>query len=300
MSLEYCTPSDVPQEVLQYDGDVAQMDVGKSGKIGYLQLELQNDSEKHKTIITRKKTQVPLYVQKALHYDVDYPSMAHLFILSPSGGILQGDRYRMDVELKNNAITHLTTQGATRIYKMNSNYATHLVTINLKNNSYLEFIPEQIIPYSDSRFYQKTQLNIDESSTVVYSETIVPGRIAMGEMFDFDVCYLKTEGGINDKIQFRDSSLLIPKKQKIQSLAMFDDKTILTSVYVMTKKPVEKINMMINEMFSQLQDVSGGSSMMPGKSGLSIRILGNSSEDQKTIIYEILKIIRKEILFVYL
>ena len=85
---------------------------------------------------------------------------------------------------------------------------------------------------------QKTQLNIDDSSTVVYSETIVPGRIAMGEMFDFDVCYLKTDGTLNEKIQFRDSSLLMPKTQKIQSLAMFDTKTILTSIYVMTKKPI--------------------------------------------------------------
>ena len=68
----------------------------------------------------------------------------------------------------------------------------------------------------------------------------------------------------------------------------------------MTKKPVKNINNMINEMFSQLHDVSGGSSMMPNESGLSIRILGNSSEDQKTIIYEILKMIRKEILFEYL
>ena len=41
MSLEHCTPSDIPQEISQYDGDVAQMNVGKSGKIGYLQLELQ-------------------------------------------------------------------------------------------------------------------------------------------------------------------------------------------------------------------------------------------------------------------
>ena len=68
----------------------------------------------------------------------------------------------------------------------------------------------------------------------------------------------------------------------------------------MTKKPVMKINEMINKMFFQLHDVSGGSSMMPNESGLSIRILGNSSEDQKTIIYELLKIIRKEILSDYL
>ena len=300
MNLEHCTPSDIPQEILQYDGDVAQMSVGKSGKIGFLELELQNDLDRQKTIITRKQTQVPLYVQKALHYDLDYPSMAHVFILSPSGGILQGDRYRMDVDLKNNAISHLTTQGATRIYKMESNYATHMVTLNLKDNSYLEFIPEQIIPYKNSRFYQKTNLEIDDSSTVVYSETIVPGRIAMGEMFDFDVCYLKTEGKINGKTKFRDSSLLTPKTQKIQSLTMFDNKTILTSVYVLTKKDVTKINDLINELFSNMENMSGGSSLLPNNSGISIRILGNSSEDQKITIYEILKIIRKEILPDYL
>ena len=300
MSLEFCTPSDIPEEISRYKGNVAQMNVGKSGKIGYLQLELQNDSDRQKTIITRKRTQVPLYVQKALHYDLDYPSMAHLFVLSPSGGILQGDRYRMDVELKNNAISHITTQGATRIYKMESDFATHMVTLSLKNNSYLEFIPEQIIPYNNSRFYQKTHLDIDDTSTVVYSETIVPGRIAMGEMFDFDVCYLKTEGTINEKMEFRDSSLLMPKTQKIQSLGIFDDKTILTSVYVLTKKHVTKINDLINELLSHLQGMSGSSSILPNDSGISIRILGNSSEDQKITIYEILKIIRKEILPDYL
>ena len=122
----------------------------------------------------------------------------------------------------------------------------------------------------------------------------------MGEMFDFDVCYLKTEGTINQTIQFRDSSLLIPKTQKIQSLSMFDDKTILTSIYVLTKKHVAKINDLINEMFSNIQGISGGSSIMPNDSGISIRILGNSSEDQKITIHQILKIIRKEILSEYL
>ncbi len=122
----------------------------------------------------------------------------------------------------------------------------------------------------------------------------------MGEMFDFDICYLKTEGSLNQKIQFRDSSLLMPKSQKIQSLAMFDDKTILTSVYVLTKKHVTKINNLINEMFSNIQGILGGSSILPNDLGVSIRILGNSSEEQKTTIYQILKIIRKEILPDYL
>ena len=32
------------------------MGVGKSGKIGFLELELQNDSDKQKTIITKNNT----------------------------------------------------------------------------------------------------------------------------------------------------------------------------------------------------------------------------------------------------
>ena len=135
---------------------------------------------------------------------------------------------------------------------------------------------------------------------MIYSETIVPGRIAMGEMFDFDICYLKTQGKINNQTKFRDSSLLSPKNQKIQSLTMFDDKTILTSLYLLTKKDVVKTQSLITEMFSHTQNMSAGCSILPNDSGLSIRILGNSSEDQKTIIHEILKIIRHEILPDYL
>ena len=122
----------------------------------------------------------------------------------------------------------------------------------------------------------------------------------MGEMFAFDVCFLKTEGIVNKKTNFRDSSLLLPKEQNIQSFTMFDEKTILTSIYLLTKKPTEKISLLINDIFSNTDYIVGGSSQLPNNSGLTIRILGNSSEDQKTTIYEILKIIRKEILSKYI
>ena len=123
--LKFCFPDDVPSQIASLDGKVSQMGVGKTGKVGFLKLVLEHDSQRSKTIVTEQRTQVPLYVQKALHYDETVPSMAHVFILSPSGGVLQGDRYRTDIELKNKAISHITTQGATRIYKMNSNYAKH-------------------------------------------------------------------------------------------------------------------------------------------------------------------------------
>lgn len=296
--LKFCSPEDVPSQFASFDGKIPQMDVGKTGKIGFLKLTLESDSQRNKTIITEQLSRVPLYVQKALYYDETIPSMAHVFVLSPSGGVLQGDRYRTDIELKNGAISHITTQGATRIYKMNSNYATQMINLNVGKNCYLEFLPEQLIPYKNSRYYQKATFKIDDSATLVYSETIVPGRVAMGELFDYDVCCLKTLC-YDDKqeIKFHDNCILEPKKQTMNSLGIFGNKTVHSMMYVVTKQEcIEELYETINQLFKDNDEIIGGASILPNNSGLSVRVLSNSSELNKTTVYNIAQIVRKQII----
>ena len=296
--LKFCFPEDVPSQFASFDGKISQMDVGKTGKIGFLKLTLGFDSQRNKTIITEQRSCVPLYVQRALYYDESIPSMAHVFVLSPSGGVLQGDRYRTDIELKNGAMSHITTQGATRIYKMNSNYATQMINLNVGKDCYLEFLPEQLIPYKNSRYYQKATFKVDDSATLVYSETIVPGRVAMGELFDYDVCCLKTLC-YDDKqeIKFHDNCILEPKKQTMNSLGIFGNRTVLSMMYVVTKKEcVEELYEIINQIFKDNDEIIGGASILPNNSGLSVRILSNSSEVNKITVYNIAQIIRKQII----
>lgn len=296
--LKFCSPEDIPSQFASFDGKIPQMDVGKTGKIGFLKLTLESDSQRNKTIITEQLSRVPLYVQKALYYDETIPSMAHVFVLSPSGGVLQGDRYRTDIELKNGAISHITTQGATRMYKMNSNYATQMINLNVGKNCYLEFLPEQLIPYKNSRYYQKATFKIDDSATLVYSETIVPGRVAMGELFDYDVCCLKTLC-YDDKqeIKFHDNCILEPKKQTMNSLGIFGNKTVHSMMYVVTKQEcIEELYETINQLFKDNDEIIGGASILPNNSGLSVRVLSNSSELNKTTVYNIAQIVRKQII----
>ncbi len=296
--LKFCFPEDVPSQFASFDGKIPQMDVGKTGKIGFLKLTLESDSQRNKTVITEQLSRVPLYVQKALYYDETIPSMAHVFVLSPSGGVLQGDRYRTDIELKNGAISHITTQGATRIYKMNSNYATQMINLNVGKNCYLEFLPEQLIPYKNSRYYQKATFKIDDSATLVYSETIVPGRVAMGELFDYDVCCLKTLCyDDKQKIKFHDNCILEPKKQTMNSLGIFGNKTAHSMMYVVTKQEcIEELYETINQLFKDNDEIIGGTSILPNNSGLSVRVLSNSSELNKTTVYNIAQIVRKQII----
>jgi len=296
-NLEFYTPSDIPKQIRAFDSEVKQLAVGKSGKIGYLRLVFQNDKN-GKTIVGEQFSQVPLHAQRALYCEDSFLNLAFLYIVSVSGGILQGDRYRIDVRLKKNSMVHITTQGATRIHSMNSNSATQMVNITLEENSYLEFIPDQIIPYRDSRFYQRMNLNVHDSATLFYSEIITPGRVAMGESFEYDVCYLKTRAtNQNENLRFIDITNLEPKIQKMSSFGILGKYTIVGSVYILTKKEnVFEIYDKINSLAFQNKKIIGGASIMKNDSGILVRILGNETEIVKKTIFDIAGLIRKQVL----
>lgn len=296
--LQFFTPDDLPPEILVYEKKLRTLDVGMAGKVGALHVELEKDSFNDKTIIKTQYSKVPLYLGRALYYEEALPSMAYLYIVSPSGGILQGDRYRMDIILRNNAIAHITTQGATRIYNMNANFATQLINVTVDNGCYLEFIPDQIIPYRNSRFYQKLNLKVHDNATMIYSEMIVPGRVAMNESFEYDICYLRAVGkNQNDKLRFIDTALLEPKKQSLEKICILGTKKVVGSIYILTpKEHVDYLNEEINTNSENNPVFSAKSSILPNYNGLLVRILGELAEEVKLDIYEVVKLIRKKIL----
>ena len=290
-------PEDYPKEVQKYDSEVKQLGVGKSGKVGILDIELKQNS-KQKTSITKQFSQVPLQIQRAIYPEKSLPEMAYVYIISPSGGILQGDRYKIDITLKNNALSHITTQGATRIYSMNSNSASQILNITVDENCYLEYIPDQIIPYQNSRFYQKVNLNIHDEATIIYSEVLTSGRVAMKESFDYDICYLRTYCKNQDsKFRCLENMKIEPKNQNMEIQGILGEYNIVGTVYILTKKEqIIELENMINENVKKSKSISIGTSILPNETGIIIKILGNSTEEVFETIYKIVKISRKKIL----
>ena len=296
--LQYFIPDDIPQEVLSYESELSQLGVGKAGKLGALFLLLEKNDKVNKTVIKEQFSKVPLFTQRALYLEESLPSMAYIYIISPSGGVLQGDRYRIDIKLAKNAIAHITTQGATRLYRMEKNFATQILNISLDSNCYFEYVPDQIIPYRDSRFYQSVNLNLHDDATLIYSETIVPGRMAMGESFDYDVCYLKTIAKSHSgSLKLVDTALLEPKKNQLKRFGILEEFNMLSNMYLLVpSKYVSILNEKINEDIIKYDKVVARCSILPHDSGIVVRILGNMIDNIKEVIHHILKICRKEIL----
>ena len=297
-NLEFYTPDDIPSEVQVYESELKQLHVGKEGKIGALTLLLEQDKDRRKTVVKEQYSKVPLFTQRALYLEEALPSMAYIYIMSPSGGILQGDRYRMDIKLKNNACAHITTQGATRVYRMERNFATQILNVHVDEGSYLEFVPDQIIPYRDSRFYQTVNLNVHDKGTMIYSEIIAPGRVASGESFQYDICYMKVLArNQKDTLRFIDIAKLEPKKCSMNTVGLLGTFDVVGSTYILTKEEhIKELRDDINSALQKHTHISGGASILPHNSGVIVRILGNLVSDIRSAIYEIIKITRRKML----
>jgi len=300
MSIDSYTPKNIPPEFGVYLTK-SQTEVGKSGKEGILRLRLERDPETGKTVIREQYSRVPLFTQRAIYLEESLPDMAYVYIVSPSGGILQGDRYLIDITLDNSTLAHVTTQGATRIYKMEKNYASQIINIKVEGESYLEYIPDPIIPFRNSRFYQEVELNVHDNATLIYSEVIVPGRVASGEVFEYEICYLRTVGrNQSNKIRFMDTVKLDPRNENLQAQEILGNFKIIGTIYIVTREShVNALQYEISEKIKGFEvkcTISGGTSILPARRGIIVRILGNSAEDLKEIIFEIVRIVRKQII----
>jgi urease accessory protein len=284
---------DIPYDVAKYGSAKA---TSETGKRGVLMLKLAGDPVTGRTGVKEQYSQVPLFAQRPMYLEESLPSMAYMYIISPSGGILQGDSYKIDVTLENCAQAHLTTQGATRVYKMNEGYAAQHVNIAVNSGCYLEYLPDQVIPYAESRFYQKTSLRVHEKATAVYSEIIAPGRAASGELFQYDVCYLRIQGSdFAGKMRFTDAVVLEPKKKDVRAQGMMEQ-DVVASLYIMAPSQfIFELNKLANAALEEMK-VRGGSSILPHNCGIAARMLGDYAGDLQHAIDKIAEITRRTVL----
>jgi urease accessory protein len=242
-----------------------------AGEKGLVRMELVRVGSK--TAIGKLRTRTPLLVQKALYPDAGLPGMAHVYLMSSAGGILQGDRMEIDIAAGSGTSSHITTQAATKIYKMDRGYAAQSITISAHDASYLEFVPYQLIPFKSSRFCQQVDMQLGQNSTVVYSETVSAGRTASGENFDFDICLLKmTARDSKGKILFADAAKLEPGKKDLERL--FGGKTLWSMIYVITPD-FESVSRQVNAAVKD-HSMLAGCSILPHDCGVVIRMLDDS------------------------
>ena len=164
----------------------------------------------------------------------------------------------------------------------------------MEKESYLEYLPKQIIPHKSARFYQEANFRLEDSATMLYSETISAGRIAHGEKFDFEslVFRLNTYDTKN-KILFSEAINMEPHK-KTEFANLFGNKNLYSTIYIISKQiNSEKLD---NQIFDILKNKPMMScSQLPNNSGIVLRILSDSTDEITDVISIIRQMVRNHL-----
>src|ERR1700693_1778216 len=105
-----------------------------------------------------------------------------------SGGIFDTDSLDWRIDVAPGAQAQVTSTGATRIYRSRApeRVASQRAALSVGGNGYLEYLPDQLIPFAGSRFDQSMRVELRRGASLILWDRIAPGREASGELFRYE------------------------------------------------------------------------------------------------------------------
>ncbi|HSN71757.1 MAG TPA: urease accessory protein UreD [Steroidobacteraceae bacterium] len=275
----------------------SQMASGTVGKSGFLRLGFERRDGT--TILADLDRRVPYLAQRALHPDEALPDLAHVFLITSSGCLLQGDRLSLDVALRRDARAHVTTQSATKIHAMDVNLAVQTQSFTLADGAYLEFLPEPLIPHRRSRFVSDTRMTIAPTATLLYAEIVQPGRKHHhpDECFGMTLLSLAVAARRPDgKLLFAESLEFEPARHAARQTGVMDAFDVFGNVILCTPPAeAERIAARVEADVDLKAGIAHGACRLPNEAGLIYKVLGRETLQVKEKVREFWGIVREEV-----
>jgi urease accessory protein len=284
-------------EFAAFQDEPPQMRSGAVGKTGFLHLGFARHSRR--TILADLDYRIPYRAQRALYCDDAMPDLAHVFLITTTGCLLQGDRMALDITLGKGARAHVTTQSATKVHGMDANYAAQIQTLALAEDAYLEFLPDPIIPHRRARFLSDTRISVAPSATLLYAEIIQPGRKHHHPEECFGAAVLSMALDVSrpgGDTLFTEKLLIEPQSHAMRQTGIMGPFDVFGNVLLCTpKEKAERIWQRTGAEVDLARGLAFGACRLPNDAGLIFKVLGRETAPVKAKVREFWSIVREEV-----
>src|SRR5215468_1606221 len=285
-------------ELAAFQDEPPQMRSGAVGKAGFLHLGFARRGRR--TILADLDYRIPYRAQRALYCDEAMPDLAHVFLITTTGCLLQGDRMALEIALGPGARAHVTTQSATKIHSMDANYAAQTQTLALADDAYLEFLPDPIIPHRRSRFVSDTRITVAPSATLLYAEIIQPGRKHHHPEECFGAAVLSMALRVtrpDGSLLFGEKLLIEPQRFAMRQIGVMGPFDVFGNALLCApKEQAERIWQRIGAGVDMLNGLAFGTSRLPNDAGLLFKVLGRETAPVKEKVREFWGVAREEVI----
>jgi urease accessory protein len=258
------------------------------GKWGVLRVELA--PRRGRTVIADQYWRIPLQVLPPSYQDAD--DQAYVYLLNPTGGLVQGDRLCTEVAMAPGARAVLSTQSATKIYRMDEAYAEEVNHYTLEGDAVLECLPDQTIPFAGSRFHRTTRVDLDSASTLILTDLLAAGRVARGERFGFDRLFVEVEIRVDGEPRAIDRLELAPSEGDPSHLGMWNGYGYYGSLYAYSSRLEAPLAADLADLIERRENVYGGAGQ-PSTHLAIARVLAPTAEEVRDLLFDAWDLLRR-------
>ena len=228
-----------------------------------------------RTVVAARRQRFPLRTTVPFHLDAGAPDMAFLYVQNPTGGVFAGDRLRVAVTAERGARVHLTTQSATKLYRMeDGGEARQDVRIVVGEDAYVENVPDPLIPQAGARYRQRTEIELEGGAACVSAETLAPGRRAAGERFAYGLVELETAVRHDGRELCADALSLEPARARPDRAGVLGDGDYLVTLLALAPgRDAAALAATMDGALAGLPGVRGAAGELPHGAGALARAL---------------------------
>ena len=158
------------------------------------QLSLRFQRREQRTVLSQRRHEGPLVVQKPLYPEGD--EVCHAIVVHPPGGIAGGDQLSLEVKGEGHAL--LTTPGASKWYRSAGPWARQKLSFEV--DGALEWLPRETIVFDGALAELECEVRLGSAARYIGWEIVCLGRTGSGERFSRGTLRVHTRIVGNEKL----------------------------------------------------------------------------------------------------
>jgi len=259
---------------------LAQRPAGSTGKRGVCRLAFAVRSDT--TRLGHAFVCHPFHCTRPWYLDPAVPGMAVVYVQTPAGGLIQGDRAELRFDLEAGTQVHVTTQAAEKIHTMTANCALQRVGFSLGPGAYAEYCPEPLILFPGARFGQALRIELAAGASFLGTELVLSRAAADGATFEAFSTGL-TVVDAEQRVLIRDHGLALPGQLPLDGPGVLGGYHVWGQAFLVGPDiPADWAREL------QADPVSGtvwGVSLLPHERGISVKVVGSEVHAVRRLLF---------------
>jgi urease accessory protein len=200
-----------------------------------------------------------------------------LMLMTASPGMLNGDDYRISVNVSAGTRLQLQTQAYQRLYSMQTG-ARQQMEVLIGQGAVFSYVPHPVVPHTDAMFEGHTRIRLEAGSRLIWGEILTCGRKLNGEVFRFRLFHNLTEVFYKERLILKDNLLLQPDRLNVYAPGQMEGFTHqATLIYADTRADAIPVADALLALLAGEPDMAYGVSQTAGPA-IVLRMLAHGAE----------------------